>query len=351
MPAVQPSPRDPVHDPGVLVAKERAEGVPLREASIVNPSQSGAIRVGTASWTDPSLTAPGVFYPANATTAAARLRYYASRFPLVEVASTYYELPSRRTAALWVGRTPAEFTFDVKANALMTGQPSEVSRLPAPINQELPDALRTKQRIFGRELPAELYDAVWVSFRDALQPLQAAGKLGAVLLQYPRWFKPTRASAEALLEAKDRLPDYQLAIEFRHRGWLAGRLAQRTLAFLEEHGLAYLMVDEPQGTESSVPAVAAVTSKQLAILRLHGRRAETWDRPGATVAERYRYLYTPEELEEWVAKVLKAAQQTEAVHILFNNCHGNYGTTNALEFTLLLQNASQGAGAPPLHQW
>jgi uncharacterized protein YecE (DUF72 family) len=221
-----------------------------------------------------------------------------------------------------------------------------VSRLPAPIYQKLPDALRTKQRIFGRELPPELYGAVWAAFRDALQPLQAAGKLGAVLLQYPRWFKPTRASAEALLDAKERLPEYPVAVEFRHRGWLAGRLAQRTLAFLEEHGLAYVMVDEPQGTESSVPPVAAVTFRQLAILRLHGRRTETWDRPGATVAERYRYLYTPEELEEWVPKVLKVAQQTEAVHVLFNNCHGNYGTTNALEFTLRLQNASHGIGAP-----
>ena len=92
--------------------------------------------------------------------------------------------------------------------------------------------------------------------------------------------------------------------------------------------------------------LAAVTSRRLAILRLHGRRAETWERPGATVAERYRYLYTPEELEEWVPKVLKVAQQTEAVHVLFNNCHGNYGTTNALELTVLLQNAGQGAGAP-----
>jgi uncharacterized protein YecE (DUF72 family) len=91
--------------------------------------------------------------------------------------------------------------------------------------------------------------------------------------------------------------------------------------------------------------VAAVTSRRVAVLRLHGQRAETWARPGATVAERYRYLYTPEELEKWVVEVLKVAQQTEAVHVLFNNCHGNYGTTNALEFTLLLQNASQGAGA------
>jgi Protein of unknown function DUF72 len=123
MPALQPSPRDPVHDPGVIAAKQRAEAVPLRETSIVSPPQSGAVRVGTASWTDPSLTAPGVFYPATATTAAARLRYYASGFPLIEVASTYYELPSHRTAAHWVGRTPPQFTFDMKANAVMSGQP------------------------------------------------------------------------------------------------------------------------------------------------------------------------------------------------------------------------------------
>ena len=91
---------------------------------------SGRILVGTASWTDPTMTASGVFYPVGADSAEERLQYYASTFPVVEVDATYYALPAERTAQLWVDRTPPDFTFDIKAHALMTGQGTETKRLP-----------------------------------------------------------------------------------------------------------------------------------------------------------------------------------------------------------------------------
>jgi uncharacterized protein YecE (DUF72 family) len=343
MPADKPVP-DPVHDPGALVARARAEAVPLPEARIIRPARGGEVRVGTAGWTDPSLTAPAVFYPASATSADARLRYYASRYPVVEVDSPFYALPSRRSAELWVERTPDDFTFDVKANALMTGHPTAVSRLPKELRDELPREIRDKERIYDKDLPQELYDAVWEWFVDALAPLHAAGKLGAVLLQYPRWFVPGRPNRERILDARRRLGELQPAVEFRNRRWFSGAGRERTLAFLEEHGIPFVMVDEPQGMESSVPALAAVTSPRLAVLRLHGRRAETWERPDAGVAERFRYLYTRDELGEWVPDVLEAARKTRELHVIHNNCYANYGTTNALEFTQLLLDAS---GAPP----
>src|SRR5690606_5865161 len=130
---------------------------------------------------------------------------YADRFSIVEVDATYYALPARRMADLWVDRTPDDFTFNLKAHALMTGQPTETSRLPREIREALPADVRDKRRIYSKDLPTELRDEVWRVYRDALEPLRAAGKLGAVLMQYPRWFMPNRANSREILEARDRL--------------------------------------------------------------------------------------------------------------------------------------------------
>ncbi len=329
--------RDPIHDPGAPAARARAEAVPLAGAVTLRAPGGGRIRVGTAGWTDPSLTAPGVFYPPGTVSAEERLRYYASRFPVVEVDSPFYALPARRSAELWVERTPPDFRFDVKANALMTGHPADVARLPAPLRKALPKEVAERDRIYGKDLPAEVYDAVWDWFVDALRPLESAGKLGAVLLQYPRWFLPGPRSREQILDAKRRLGGYPIAVEFRNRRWLEGTQRDRTLGFLEEHGIPFVMVDGPQGMESSVPRVAAVTAPALAVVRLHGRRAETWEKPNVGVAERFRYLYTPEELAERVPDLLEAAGRARELHVIHNNCYANYGTTNALELTWILE--------------
>lgn len=325
-------PLDPTHDPGFDSASRRARATGVERAAVAN----GKILVGTAGWTDPTLTAPGVFYPDDADDAEGRLRYYASRFPMVEVDSSYYAIPRPDVAAAWVRRTPGDFVFNLKAFALMTGQPTEVKRLPKDLREALPEEAASKKRIYAKDLPPELRDEVWARFRDAVEPLRAAGKLGAVLLQYPRWFTPTRANADAILDAKRRLHGLTCAVEFRNRRWLAPDSAERTMLFLEEHRLPFVMVDEPQGMESSVPPVVAVTSPDLAIVRFHGRRAETWETPNVSVTERFRYLYDHDELAEWVPKIEEAAATTRRVQAVFNNCYGNYGTTNALELAGML---------------
>ena len=335
---------DPVHDPGHEVARRRAEALPS-VAPLAAASGGGAVLVGTASWTDPTILEGEVFYPSGVRTPEQRLRYYATRFPMVEVDSTYYALPTRAMAELWRQRTPDGFTFNVKAHALMTGQPSEVSRLPKLLREALPRELAAKKRIYAKDLPADLYDAVWAVFLDALEPLRASGKLGAVLLQYPRWFTPTRPNLDLLLDAQRRLAEAPGGgapgpVELRNHLWFDGRAgrAERMLAFLAEHEIPYVMVDGPQGLTSSVPPLAAVTSPRLAMVRLHGRRAATWEAAAVPTVERYRYLYDREQLAAWVPEVVEASKSTQRVHVLFNNCHGNYGTTNAIEFGELLQN-------------
>jgi uncharacterized protein YecE (DUF72 family) len=323
--------------PGPDAARERAERVPDRPPVPVSPPGGGRILVGTAGWTDRTLTKGGVFYPSGVSSAEDRLRYYASRFPMVEIDAPYYSLPTRQMGELWLDRTPPEFTFDVKAHALMTGQPTEVKRLPKELREALPAELAAKHRVYAKDLPRELEDAVWAQFIDALQPLHSAGKLGSILLQYPRWFLPGGENRERILEARERLGDMDFAVELRNRRWFAPKTLDRTLRFFEEHQIPFVMVDGPQGLESSVPPLTTVPSPKLAIVRFSGRRADVWEKPGVSVLDRYCYLYSEAELESWVPRIIEAARHARETHVIMNNCYSNYGTTNARELTAMLE--------------
>ncbi len=329
---------EPVHDPGYEVAAERAAGIEEAAAVPIPVPGGGEIRVGTASWTDPTMTAAGVFYPSSARDAEDRLAFYAGRFPVVEVDATYYALPSRRTAELWVERTPPDFIFDVKAHAVLTGQPTETRRLPKALRAELPAGVAGKPRIYAKDLPPELRDEVWRLFADGLAPLREAGQLGAVFLQYPRWFFTSSENRDAIREAKARLADLGLpvAVEFRNASWFNERNLERTLGFLRDETIPLVLVDEPQGFRSSVPPIVATTSPDLAVVRFHGHRSETWERPGVPPVEKFRYLYDRPELAAWAPRIRQAAGAARQTHVLMNNCYANYGSTNALELAALL---------------
>ncbi|HUF29622.1 MAG TPA: DUF72 domain-containing protein, partial [Gemmatimonadaceae bacterium] len=179
----------------------------------------------------------------------------------------------------------------------------------------------------------ELADEVWRLFREAMEPLRATGKLGAVLVQYPRWFMPNRANSEAIVEARERLAPLPIAVEIRNGRWLASDdRAARFVRWLSSHDLSYVVVDQPQGLKSSVPPILAIASPRLAVVRFHGRRTETWERPEVGVLERFRYLYDENELAEWAPRIADLASRAEETHVIMNNCYANYGTTNAAEF-------------------
>lgn len=237
------------------------------------------ILVGTCSWADKTLVDSG-WYPPQAKSPEERLRYYAEQFPIVEVDSTYYGLPSERNAALWVERTPDDFTFDIKSYALFTHHPAAVRSLPKDMREALPPALQGKRNLYYRDAPPELRDELWSRFNSALLPLDSAGKLGTVLFQFPPWFLPGRDSADYILEANQRLGQYTMAVEFRNDRWLSERNQERTLKLLTDNAIPYVCVDEPQEFRSSVPPLVSVTAP-VALLRMHGRNYETWEKKGS----------------------------------------------------------------------
>jgi uncharacterized protein YecE (DUF72 family) len=305
------------------------------------PARVGNVRVGTASWTDRTLVASRAFYPAAVTTPERRLRYYARHFPVVEVDATYYALPSLANARAWAARTPPDFAIGVKAYAAMTQHPVEPARLDRDLQAELPATLRRQRRVYPRDLPPAVLDEIWRRFHTALEPLRAAGKLAYVLFQLPKWFPPGRESRAYLERLPDRMPGAPVAVEFRAAGWMAEERCQRTLDLLRTHGLVYVSVDEPQGTRASVPPVAATTTEALAVVRFHGRRRDTWDRPGVGTHERFGYLYAMEELREWLPRIHMVARQARTVHVLMNNCYRHYAVQNAKELAALLAESNE----------
>jgi uncharacterized protein YecE (DUF72 family) len=301
---------------------------------------TAAILVGNCSWTDPTLIACGRFYPAGAGSAESRLRFYATQFPLVEVDSTYYAPPSERNARLWVQRTPDGFVFDVKAFALLTGHGARPDRLPPALRAELAPGAERKRNVYLRDLSRDGVDLLWEIHRRALAPLAEAGKLGAVLFQFPPWFHIGEASRAHLAEVRRRLADLTLAVEFRGGGWLGDEAATAdTLAFLEDNRLCYVSVDEPQGFGSSTPPVAEATG-DFAAIRFHGRNRDTWEIKSGAASDRFNYLYDEAELRDWVPRIRHLARRAATVHVLFNNNYEDYGVRNARQMRLLLDEAA-----------
>jgi uncharacterized protein YecE (DUF72 family) len=292
------------------------------------------VRVGTASWTDPEFIKAG-WYPADVKDdAEARLRYYAGRFPMVEVNASFYALPTVETTASWAERTPEGFRFHVKAHQVISGHPSDPGRLPPPL-RELPASHDARGRI--RRASRELRDAVIDALLEATGPL--GDKLGAILLQLPPYVVAGAAQREELGRILARLRPARAAVEFRHRSWAEPGEREAAAELLAAHDASWVVVDTPRRDVASImPPIVEVTSPALAYLRLHGRNAAAWT-TGRTVAERFDYAYSDQEMEEWVGPVLDMAERAQEVAVVFNNNARDYALRNAQRFGELLSAA------------
>ena len=269
-----------------------------------------------------------------------RLRWYARFFDAVEVNATYYALPSPRNAALWVARTPPGFLFHVKAYSLMTGHHPRAESLPADLRLMLPEDLPLTRRgeVERERFPAEAVDRCFELFRVGLAPLAEAGKLGYVLFQLAPWVRYADPVLEYLASLPRRLPGWTLAVEFRNGTWIPER-TDEVLRFLADRGLAFVAIDAPWQ-----PFVPAVTVPGWVTVRLHGQNVRGWQDQLAgrepSVAEKYDYLYGPDELTGIARRVRAFEGHARRVAVTFNNNNLDYPVRNALDLKRLL-------GLPP----
>jgi uncharacterized protein YecE (DUF72 family) len=271
------------------------------------------IRIGTCSWADEALSKH--FYPPKLP-AKERLAYYADYFDTVEVDSTYYRLPSESMVQGWAERTPDGFTMHVKAFGLMTRHPVKVEVLP----EDLRDAMPVDERGRVDRPPRELRGEVFRRFLEALAPLRDAGKLGGILFQLPPYVVFKSHSFDYLEWARGQLGSDAMLVEFRHRSWLEEDNRAETLSFLERIGAAYVTVDAPKSDDAKnlIPTIPAVTNG-VAYVRFHGRNLGTWNKRGGSAAERFDYLYSDAELEEWVPTLRELAGESQEAYAFFNN--------------------------------
>lgn len=257
------------------------------------------ILIGTSSWSDHRS-----FYPPG-TKQPEQLAFYARTFPIVEVNTTYYHIPSPTVVSNWVERTPDGFIFDVKPPRELTATP-ETPRGAAPE----PDADLARD------------------FAESIRPLADAGKLGAITFQFPPSYRNTEEHREYLRLLPELFPDYPISVEFRRRDWLDEGHAPETLRLLQEAGLGFTMVDEPQIGSGTVPPVYGITNQDIAVIRFHGRNSARWY-DFSEHGRRFDWDYTAEELAPWIPRIQRAAEEVERVHVFFNTNVEGQGPRNA----------------------
>lgn len=287
------------------------------------------ILVGTSSWTDKTLIESGRFYPASATTPEDRLRFYASQFPIVEIDSSYYGIPSIENAQRWVERTPANFVFNIKTYRLFTRHQTPIVSLAKEIREALGPI--AKKNVYDHEVPAELTTELWRQFRAVLEILRAGGKLGAVHMQFAPWVAFHPDTFDYIEHCRAMLAGFTVAVEFRNKTWFnTDKHSARTLAFERANGLVNVVVDAPQGIANTIPAVWEVTNPALSVVRLHGRNHGTWNRKGLKASsQRFDYDYNEKELKEIGGTVKVIAAKVDTTHVLFNNNYQDQGQRGA----------------------
>ncbi len=260
-----------------------------------------------------------------------RLPWYAERFQAVELNASFYGVPAESTVQRWDEVTPPGFTFDVKLHRLLSRHAAGLDSLPPDLRDGVETSARGRVRLVP-ELEAEILDRTVA----ALQPIEHAGKLSSLLLQLTPAFAPGDHELEELTPLIERAAPRRVAIELRHRGWVEGERATDTFAFLSEVGATYVGVDAPQEEHVPImPPVDAVTRDDLAYIRAHGRNAHGY-MSGTTVAERFGWRYTDEELGEIGDRARRLAEDADEVRVMFNNNRSDDAPTAARRFRALL---------------
>jgi len=285
--------------------------------------ETGKILVGTASWSDPGFVER--WYPKKMP-AGERLQWYAQHFDMVEVNSTFYSVPEPRMVERWCSATPDDFTFDVKLHQLFSFHSTPAKLLPPGLQRQA----ETDGRGNVKSTP-DLQEALLKVFLRGTSIFRNAEKLGVFLLQLSPAFSPRKHKLGELGPLVDMLRDYKLAIEFRNRNWVVGDQLRSTTDFMQKHQAIFVNVDAPKSEHFMVmPSdVDEVTNPDVAYLRLHGRNAKGYI-SGKTVAARFDYDYTENEIAEVAQRSRKLGREASELHVIFNNNNLDYAPHAAL---------------------
>ncbi len=295
------------------------------------------IHVGTCSWTEKTLVQSKEFYPRGASTAEARLKFYADNFDVVEADSPYYSIPDISTTERWAERTPEKFVFNVKAYGALTGHAVDPKGLPVDIASSLSKTEREEKGIYVKE--PDMLKILCQRFRDVLKPLIARGKLGVVVFQFPPWFLYKKANQDYILKCQELMQGLPIAVEFRHGSWLTPQARASVMTFLREYRFVYVSADEPQyGSLATIPFVPEVTGS-IAYFRFHGRNKENWLKKGIETSLRFDYEYSAAELREFVPVIKEVDMRANRTYVMFNNCHGAKAVRNAKRMKDMIQKA------------
>jgi uncharacterized protein YecE (DUF72 family) len=294
-----------------------------------------AVYVGTCSWADPNFVKEGAFYPRGVRNdPAGRLRFYSTVFPTVEVDATYHALQPPDRAAKWVQWTPPGFIFNVKAFSLFTWHETDPRRLPPEILSLLPPELAQATEAGAPQLPEEALHACWDYFASFVGELIKGGRLGHVLLQFPKGRGYTPELFAHLDRWEPYLRSWPIAVEIRHREWMEGRARAELLSYLRERSYAYVIPDMIQ--QAYLPPSDVELTAPWSVVRFHGRNPAMLERRAPTNRV-YDYSYTEEELRPWVHTVKELSQEVERAYLLFNNHYRGQSARNAREIAALLK--------------
>jgi uncharacterized protein YecE (DUF72 family) len=290
---------------------------------------STRILVGTASWSDPGFVEH--WYPKKMP-AGDRLAWYAQHFELVEVNSSFYSVPDARLVERWCRSTPPDFVFDVKLHQLLSRHSTALKLLPPALQKSAEADVRGRVK-----LTSKIERAMIEEFRRPLEILRRERKLGALLLQLSPGFSPRKHELSELDDLLGALADYRLAIELRNRNWVEGEELESTLDFFRTHSASLVSVDAPAERHFTImrPDLDAITNPKLAYLRLHGRNAHAYT-TGKTVAARFNYDYSDEEIGEVVDRARDLGKEAKEVHVVFNNNALDYAPHAALRMRKVL---------------
>ena len=283
---------------------------------------ASAVRIGTCSWADETLSK--IWYP-KGLPAGERLAWYAEHYSTVEVDSTFYRVPDRTMVQRWADRTPDDFVMHIKAFGVMTRHPVRIEQVPPHLRDGMPVDERGRVDRPPPELRAELFGEFW----RALEPLRETGKLGGILFQLPPYLEWKPAVLDYLEWAQPMMRGDRMLVEFRNRSFFEEGVRDEMLRFLEERGMSYVAVDAPRLAAKNVPLTVIAATSPLAYVRFHGRNAATWNVRGGSAAKRFDYTYPEDELREWVEPLRELSSQANETYAFFNNNNQTDGVAQA----------------------